>query len=86
MSLLLWLFTLAVAAASDSIMDMVDTRQVERLLAERRLNSSRDSALERNLVDDEEFDEYAEPQLRYAICTSRLMNMRWQVYEWGVML
>ncbi|XP_046666866.1 gremlin-1-like [Homalodisca vitripennis] len=66
MAACLWLLaalTMAVAA-SDSILDIIDTEEVKRLIAQRKTNHSRDPGLERNKLEDEEEDDYPEPRLR----------------------
>lgn len=55
MGILLWyLVAISVPAsmASDSIMDIINTKEVARLIAERRMNASTELAVDQNLLSE----------------------------------
>lgn len=60
MAVFLWLLVVSSASntvASDSILDIINTQEVEQFIAERRANVSKESNIDTNLLDDEEEDD-----------------------------
>lgn len=56
-TLYLLLVLVLTSVAADSILDMIDTKAVERIVAERRANSSREFLLDNNSLLEEETTE-----------------------------